>query len=62
MIWLNASQIIIHIETDVPPCEHDPCPVYGPDDPSLFVLEVNAGVSAAYGWRPGQRADFRFRE
>jgi uncharacterized membrane protein (UPF0127 family) len=61
MIWLDAAQNIIHIETHVPPCTADPCPVYGVEKASLFVLEVNAGVSDHYQWSVGQRADFRFR-
>lgn len=43
MIWLDASKTIVHIEAEVPPCKEDPCPSYGPDCDTKYVLELKAG-------------------
>lgn len=43
IIWLDESDRIVHIESDVPICKKDPCDIYGPDFPARNVLEVNAG-------------------
>jgi len=59
MIWMDHSRRIVHIETDVPPCKEDPCPLYSPKGEALYVLEVNAGQAEKLGLRTGQFADFR---
>ena len=44
IIWFDREWKVVHIEQDVPPCEADPCPTYGPDTTrSQYVLELNAG-------------------
>jgi len=58
MIWLDANKTIIHIEYQVPPCKMDPCPVYGPPEESLYVLEVNAGIARKRGIMVGSRLRF----
>ncbi len=58
MIWLDASQRIIYIQNNVPPCKNDPCPSYGPDGDSFYVLEVNTGYVKELGLKVGDRAEF----
>jgi uncharacterized protein len=43
MVWMNEDYEVVHIEEEVLPCEQDPCPSYGSDEISKYVLEVNAG-------------------
>jgi hypothetical protein len=58
MIWLDSGRRIVHIERNVPPCRRDPCPAYGPDLPSRFVLELGAGGADAYGLKTGDLLRF----
>lgn len=58
MIWLDSGGRVVHIERNVPPCRRDPCPAYGPDLPSRFVLELGAGGAAAYGLKNGDLLRF----
>jgi len=45
MIWINSNKEVVHIEKNVPPCQVDPCPSYGPDKDARYVLEISAGQS-----------------
>jgi uncharacterized protein len=58
IVWLDARKRIIHIEYQVPPCQRDPCPAYGPSADSLYVLEVNAGVVHKRELRIGMALQF----
>jgi uncharacterized protein len=59
MIWLDSERRVIAIERDVPPCEADPCPSYGPSAAALYVLELAAGGAAAHGIEPGDVLELR---
>ncbi len=59
MLWLDYTGQIIYIEHDAVTCEKDPCPVYGPDVPAAYVLEVNAGEAGRHGMHIGDRIDIR---
>lgn len=59
MIWLNSERKVVGIATDVPPCQEDPCPQYGPSEQSLYVLEANAGYAASLGLKAGDQAVFK---
>lgn len=48
MVWLDADDRVVDISRDVPPCEKDPCPNYGPSRPVRNVLEVQGGLCAAH--------------
>lgn len=52
MIFLNGNKIV-HIANDVPPCEADPCPVYGSDALVDRVLELRGGRAKELGVQPG---------
>lgn len=58
MIWLDADFRILYVESNVPPCQHDPCPTYGLRIPARYVLEVNAGFAQAHHFIPGQQLSF----
>lgn len=42
MIFLNGDRVV-GIASDVPPCEAEPCPVYGPDALVDGVIELRGG-------------------
>ncbi|MDP3900413.1 MAG: DUF192 domain-containing protein [bacterium] len=60
IIWLNEDKRVVYINEHTPPClpgevplsgtEWDggqiTCPTYGPDEPALYVLEINGGAAA----------------
>lgn len=58
IIWMDASRRVVHIEKNIQPCKRDPCPVYVPKQRSLYVLEINAGISQENGFQLGDMADF----
>lgn len=62
IIWLDENQTVIFIAENLPRCFKDPCPVYGPQSPSRYVLEVNAGYAKKTGLRIGDDADFQLKE
>lgn len=62
MIWMDYDGRIIYLEHDAVPCEKDPCPVYGPDVPASFVLELNAGEAARLDMRKGERINLDLKK
>jgi uncharacterized membrane protein (UPF0127 family) len=58
IIWMDRTRKIVHIESNVPPCQADPCATYGPKQPILYVLELAAGRAAALGLKVGQTLGF----
>lgn len=59
ILWLDEDARILHIESDVPPCQLDPCPSYGPDFEASYVLEIGSGEAARYGLQAGERLELR---
>src|SRR5688572_10607889 len=53
MIWLDSSQKVVHIKTDVPPCRIEQCPSYEPGVTARYVLELAAGEVVKRGLRVG---------
>jgi len=53
ILWLDDHKRIIHIETNVPPCQREPCLIYRADTPSLYVIELAAGTVTQAGLQPG---------
>lgn len=43
IIWIGKNKKIVHIEKNVPPCKGEPCEVYYPSGPALYVLEIKGG-------------------
>lgn len=62
MIWLDQDRRIVHIEENVPPCRQDPCPVYTPSKPALYVLEINAHEVQRMGLHTGDQAEFHLAD
>jgi len=58
IIWLDYTREVVYIESNVHPCEKDPCPSYGSDDISSYVLELNAGRAKEAGLKVGDKAKF----
>jgi uncharacterized membrane protein (UPF0127 family) len=58
ILWMDDRKRIIHIAYQVPPCQLDPCPMYGPSADSHYVLEVKAGVAHKRGLRIGMPLQF----
>jgi uncharacterized membrane protein (UPF0127 family) len=54
IIFIDARRRIVSIYAAAPPCQPPRrCPTYASNGPAQFVLEVNAGVAAKAGLRPG---------
>lgn len=56
MIWIHGDRIV-GITADIPPPadKHAPLPSYASPQPADRVLEINAGLSEAYGLQPGMQ-------
>ena len=59
MIYTLKDGTIVDVLKDVPPCLADPCPSFPPRAKADTVVEVNAGVAAKNGARPGARLIYR---
>jgi hypothetical protein len=46
IVWMDASRRVIIVSAHTPPCKEDPCPTYGPNEKSLYVLEIPDGAAA----------------
>jgi hypothetical protein len=56
ILWLDADRRVIFINADTPPCPPlTPCPTYGADEPSRFVLELAAGEAQRRGLQVGDQ-------
>jgi uncharacterized membrane protein (UPF0127 family) len=58
ILWLDDRKRIIHIETNVPPCQREPCLIYRSETPSLYVIELSAGTVTQAGLRQGLALDW----
>jgi uncharacterized membrane protein (UPF0127 family) len=58
MIWLDASQRVVHVKYNVPPCKVANCPSYPPGVPSRYVLEVGGGEAQRHGIKTGDQLRF----
>lgn len=54
MVFLRNGQVI-SVSSNVPPCQADPCPVYGPKDSIDQVIELRGGRAMELGIKPGDR-------
>lgn len=58
IIWMDRDKRVVFVIPNILPCATEHCPVYTPDTDALYVLEVNAGVTAEWGLRVGDQARF----
>lgn len=61
IIWLDSKKRIVHIEENVQPCKKEPCEVYYPSKPGLYVLELIGGKSKKEDLRVGDLLLFELR-
>ena len=53
-----ADGTVVDVLPNVPPCAADPCPSYAPRAKADTIVEVNAGVAAGNGVKPGTKLRF----
>ncbi|MDE2027524.1 MAG: DUF192 domain-containing protein [Candidatus Omnitrophica bacterium] len=58
ILWIDSRRRIVYIGRGIPACRTDSCPVYTPDEPARYVLEVNSGFSDAHHWKEGDKLIF----
>ena len=66
IIWIDSNGTVVHIEHTLQPCNSIlnsgasilNCPIYTPDNKSLYVLETVAGFSQKYNVKIGTHIDF----
>jgi len=58
IVWIDRDKRIVTIMPNILPCETEQCPVYAPSKDSLYVLEVNSGVTIELGLKAGDHAIF----
>jgi uncharacterized membrane protein (UPF0127 family) len=56
--FIDESGRVIGVR-DMEPCEVDPCPSYGIDEPYVLAIEANLGWFDEHGIVPGDRAELR---
>lgn len=54
MVFLRNGRVVA-IASEVPPCQTEPCPVYGPKDAIDQVIELRGGRAEELGIKPGDR-------
>ena len=58
IIFFSHDGLIVDMFTRLPPCPMDPCPSYRSQAWCRYALEVNAGFTAAYQIKKGDRVRF----
>ena len=53
MVWISQAGRIVFISPNIPACKTDPCPVYAPNQPCRYVLELSDGYAALHNWKVG---------
>jgi uncharacterized protein len=59
IVFLRNGEVK-HIAANVPPCDRQPCPTYGPWTEIDQVIELRSGRSAELGLKVGDRVSIRF--
>jgi len=59
IIWLDEDKHVVYISEDTPPCKSDPCPSYGPSEPTRYVVEINSGAAKTSNIAVGSQALFQ---
>ena len=55
ILFFDDARKLVSMQTDVPPCSHDPCPTYPSGKPARYVLELAAGTATRIGARVGDQ-------
>lgn len=59
MIFLNGDRVV-GIAADVPPCQVNPCPVYGPEAKVNQVIELGGGRAEELGIKIGDQIKVKY--
>ncbi len=59
IIWIDRGLKVVYISSETPPCVADPCPIYMPKDPALYVLELNSGTASWLGLSEGDIVEIK---
>lgn len=59
MVFLNGDRVV-GIAADVPPCQVNPCPVYGPEAMVNQVIELRGGRAEELGIKIGDQIEVKF--
>jgi hypothetical protein len=59
MVFLRNGQVVA-IANNVPPCQKEPCPVYGPQTSVDQVIELRGGRAKELGIKQGDRLAIEF--
>lgn len=57
MYWLNKDREIVYVAQNVQPSSYPKS--FGPDIPTWYVLETNAGYASSHGVTVGQTVEFK---
>lgn len=60
IVFIDENKQIADIQT-AQPCTTDPCPIYKPSQPVLYVLEVNAGFAEKNRIKVGDKVEIKLR-
>ncbi len=55
ILWLDSEKRIVDLKQNVPACTNDPCTVYEPLHPAVYVLELKAGAVSKNSLKSGSR-------
>lgn len=53
MIFFDANYRVVYIQKNAQPCKSEPCEIYGPKNPTQYVLEISGGESDSVGIKIG---------
>ncbi len=59
IIWIDKDNEIIFIKENVQPCKTDICETFGPNEKSIYILEINGGLVKKMGLGVGDLIKIR---
>jgi len=59
ILYFDSNYKLVSVQERVPPCRSDPCSQYPSAGPAQYVLELNSGMTAKLGAKPGDVLTFK---